>query len=114
MAFSTITVQPQPTPAPQKPVDNAAAASFLGALLLSFYAAGQSKKAMRKMKRKLMWTALKAKFKGLFNKKEGISTRTLLIILIAVLALILLLTVSWPVALVLVLAGILVVLLVIF
>ena len=114
MAFSTISVQPQSKPTTEKPVDNVAAASLLGALLVSFYAAGQSKKALRKMKRKLMWTALKTKFRGLFNKKESISTRTLLIILIAVLALILLLTVSWPVALVLVLAGILVVLLVKF
>ena len=112
MAFSTSTIQPQSKPATELPVDNTGAASLLAALLLSMYAAQKSKKAMRKFKRKLFWTAAKAKVKGLFSKKESISTRTLLIILIAVLALILLLTVSWPVALILLLAGILVVLLI--
>jgi hypothetical protein len=91
MAFSS-TVQPSNTTLPQAPVDHSAAASLLSMLVLSVYAAQKSKKAMRRMKRKFFWTALKLKFASLFSKlKRAASDRTLLYILIGVLLLALLL-----------------------
>lgn len=93
MAFSS-TIQPLQTPAEPTSVNHsgAGAASLLGMLMLSMYAAQKSKKAMRKMKRRFMWTALKLKLKSLFSKtKKAASDRTLLYILIGVLVLALLL-----------------------
>lgn len=89
MAFSS-TIQPVQAPATQNSPDYSAAASILGVLLLSAYAAQKSKKAMRKMKRRLFWTAFKLKLKSLFSKKRATSDRTLLYILLGVLVLALL------------------------
>lgn len=93
--------------------------SLLATLMLTMYAAQKSKKQMRKLKRKAAFTLLKLKMQSalapvtsLFSKKapQSISNRTLLYILLA-LAIIILLFVSWPAAIVLLLLGILLVLL---
>ena len=86
MEFSS-TIQPvQAPPAEKTTTDYSAAASVLSMLVLSVYAAQKSKKAMRKMKRKFMWTAFKLKLKSMFSKaKKAPSDRTLLYILIGVL-----------------------------
>ena len=91
MAFSTSTIQPASKPVAEKQQDNGTiAASLLSLLLLGAYAAGKSKKAFRKMKRRLLWNAFKLKMKSLFGKKD-VSDRTLLLILLAVIVLALLL-----------------------
>jgi hypothetical protein len=87
MTFST-TVQPVSKPLAEKPVDNSTAASLLSMLVLSVYAAHKSKKAMRKMQRKFLWTAFKLKAASLFSKKR-VTDRVLLYILIGVIALVL-------------------------
>jgi len=111
MAFSTTAVQPVNQPVSEKPANSDVLSSLLGALMLSVYAAHKSKKAMRKMRRRLIWSALKMKFKSLFSKK-AISNQTLIYILIGVVALILvfyapiLALVIALVALILILAGV--------
>ena len=91
MAFSTSMTQPVTNTAPVTKTDNATiAASLLSMLLLGAYAAKQSKKSLRKMKRRLMWNAFKLKLKSLFSKKAT-SDRTLLLILLAVICLALIL-----------------------
>jgi len=111
MALSTTTVQPVTQPVSEKPANSDVLSSLLGALMLSVYAAHKSKKAMRKMRRRLIWSALKMKFKSLFSKK-AISNQTLIYILIGVVALILvfyapiLALVIALVALILILAGV--------
>ena len=88
MAFSTTAIQPVTSPAHEKPANSDVLSSLLGALMLSVYAAQKSKKAMRRMKRKMIWTALKLKMKSLFSGR-AISDRTLLYILLGVVALVL-------------------------
>lgn len=88
MAFASTTLQPVSTPVTPKPSGDVTAASLLGMLLLSVYAAQKSKKAMRKMKRKFLWTALKLKLKSLFSHKR-VSDRVLIYILLGVVALVL-------------------------
>jgi hypothetical protein len=88
MAFSTITTQPVTKPVSEKPANNDLLSSLLGVLLLSAYAAGKSKKAMRKMRRQLIWSALKMKMKSLFSKK-AVSDRVLIYILLGIIALVL-------------------------
>ncbi|HEY0356639.1 MAG TPA: hypothetical protein VGC29_10565 [Flavisolibacter sp.] len=89
MAMSTSTIQPVSKPASENTVSNdAAAASLLSMLLLSVYAVQKSKKSMRKMKRRFLWTAFKLKMKSLFSKKR-ISDRVLIYILLGVIALVL-------------------------
>jgi len=120
MAFSTSTATTQPTPVqPSTTNDNSGIASLLATLLLTMYAAQKSKKQMRKLKRKAAFTLLKLKMQSAFapitslfskNKAQSISDRTLLYLLLA-LAIIILLFVSWPAAIVLLLLGILLVLL---
>ena len=111
MAFSTSTVQPAAQPVTEKPSNNDALSSLLGALMLTAYAAHKSKKAMRKMRRQLVWSAFKMKLKSLFSKKV-ISNQVLLYILIGIVALILvfyapiLALIIVLVALILILAGV--------
>jgi len=88
MAFSTTVVQPVNQPVSEKPANNDALSSLLAALMLSVYAAHKSKKAMRKMRRHMVWSALKMKMKSMFSKR-AISDRTLLYILLGVVALVL-------------------------
>ena len=57
-------------------------------MLLALYVARKSKKEFRKLRRKLTFALLKNKIHSLFSHKKGaISTTTLLLILIGVLAL---------------------------
>lgn len=87
--MSTSTIQPVSKPASDNAVgNNAAAASLLSMLLLSVYAVQKSKKTMRKMKRRFLWTAFKLKMKSLFSKKR-VSDRVLLYILLGIIALVL-------------------------
>jgi hypothetical protein len=88
MAFSTTAIQPVNPPVTEKPANTDILSSLLGALMLSVYAAHKSKKAMRKMKRRLLWSALKLKAKSLFSKK-AVSDRVLIYILLGIVALVL-------------------------
>lgn len=89
MAFSTTISQSPVKPSVEKPVDNGTAALF-SMLLLSLYAGKMTKKAYRKMKRQLLWTAFKLKVKSLFSKKKALTDRQLILyIAIGVVALIL-------------------------
>ena len=91
MAFSVTTLQPVSTPPPSATNnENTAAASLLSMLILSVYAANHSKKAVRKLRRRFLWTAFKLKVKSMFSRKKAVSDRQLIIyILIGILALVL-------------------------
>lgn len=88
MAFSTTALQPATKPVSEKPANSDVLSSLLGALMLSVFAVHQGKKAMRKMKRRLVWSALKLKLKSLLSKKT-ISDRVLIYILLGIIALVL-------------------------
>lgn len=88
MALSTITQQTVNTPVNEKPANNDHSAALLSMLLLSVYAAQKSKKAMRKMQRRFLWTAFKLKLKSLFSNKR-VSDRVLIYILVGIVALVL-------------------------
>jgi len=120
MAFASSSVQ-QPHQNTAKPAlsVNDTAAPLLAALVLSVYAAQKSKKQLRKLKRTAIASLLKFKinagisrFKSLFSKNPPaeLSTQTILYILLGI-AVIILLFVSWPAAIVLLLLGILLILL---
>ena len=112
MAFSTTVAHPSTQPVTEKPANSDVLSSLLGALMLSVYAAQKSKKAMRKMRRQLVWSAFKMKMKSMFSRKEHVSNQTLIYILIGVIALILIFVepilalVLALVALILILAGV--------
>ena len=90
MAFSSSTIQPTSKPVSEQPVDNTAKnASLLSLLVLSVYAAQKTKKSLRKLKRKLAWTALKLKIKSLFKKRATSYRQLVLYILLGILALVL-------------------------
>jgi hypothetical protein len=108
MAFSTTAVQPVNQPVSEKPANSDILSSLLGALMLSVYAASKSKKALRKIRRQMVWSALKMKMKSLFSKK-AISNQTLIYILIGVVALILVFY-AWEIALVLALVALILIL----
>lgn len=88
MALTT-TTQPVSTPVQEQPANNPIAdASLLSMLILSVYAANKSKKELRKLKRKFLWTSFKLKMKSLFGGKKAITDRQLVLyIIIGVLAL---------------------------
>lgn len=88
MAFSTTAIQPVTPPPHEKPANSDVLSSLLGALMLSVYAAQKSKKAVRKMRRHMIWLALKLKVKSLFSKKT-VSDRVLIYILLGIIALVL-------------------------
>jgi|SRR4051812_30612747 hypothetical protein len=101
MAFTSTTIQPI-TKHDTNPVSgNEVAASLLLGILLTAYAAKNSKKALRKAKRKLVLTALKMK---LFKKANDISTNTVIWVLLAI-AIIALLIVAPIAALVIAIIG---------
>jgi hypothetical protein len=83
--------------------------SMLAALVLTLYAGQVSRKALRKLKRQAMVSFFKDRVRSFFSPK-AISERTLLYILLGV-AILILVFVSWPVAIALLLLGILLVLL---
>jgi hypothetical protein len=89
MAMSATTLQPVSENIPVNSIGkDAAAASLLSMLLLSVYAAKKSRKSMRKLKRKFLWTAFKLKAKSLFSKKR-VTDRVLIYILLGIIALVL-------------------------
>jgi len=89
MSFTTTTLKPVTKPVSEKPVNTDLSAPLLTLLLLSVYAARKSRKAMRKMKRRLLWKAFKWKLRSMFS--GSISDRTLIYILLGVVLLALLL-----------------------
>lgn len=66
--------------------------ALLSMVIMSVYAINKSKREMRKLKRKFLWTAFKLKAKSFFSMKKAISDQTLIYILIgiAIIALIIL------------------------
>jgi|SRR4051794_13239735 hypothetical protein len=88
MAFTTTTIHTVSTPATEQPVDHTGAASLLSMLVLSVYAAQKSNKNFRKLKRRFLWTAFKLKMKSLFSRKAS-NDNILLYILLGVVALVL-------------------------
>ncbi len=89
MSISSTTIQPVNTPTDNTVVSHdATAASLLTMAVLSVYAAQKSKKSMRRMKRRFLWTALKLKMKSAFSKKR-VSDRVLIYILLGIIALVL-------------------------
>jgi hypothetical protein len=91
MALTTTTT-PVSNPVQEQPSNNAVAeASLLSMLVLTMYAANKSKKELRKLKRKFLWTSFKLKIKSLFSGKKATDRQILLYILIGVLALALIL-----------------------
>ena len=112
MAFSSTTIQPVSHPVAEKSVDHTTTASLLSMLVLSVYAANKSKKNFRKLKRQFLWTTFKLKAKAMFSRKREVSDRTLIYILLAVIALVLVFTypilalIVAAVALILILTGV--------
>jgi hypothetical protein len=102
MALSSTTVQPT-VPVSEKTENHATSASVLSMIVLSVYAAQKSNKNFRRLKRRFLWTAMKLKARSFFTGSKSISDKTLLYILLGVLALILVLLAP-IVALVLVIA----------
>lgn len=101
MAFTSTTVQPIIKHDTHPVFGNEVAASLLLGILLTAYAAKNSKKALRKAKRNLVLTALKMKF---FKKANDTTTNTVIWVLLAV-AIIALLIVAPIAALVLAIIG---------
>jgi len=89
MAFSTSTIQAIDQPAPEKSVDNSTMASLLSMVVLSMYAANKSKKNFRKLKRRFLWTSFKLKAKAMLTGKKEVSDKTLIYILLGVIAIVL-------------------------
>jgi hypothetical protein len=102
MAFTSTTIQPVTKHNSHKVSGNEVAASLLLGILLTAYAAKNSKKALRKAKRKLLLTALKMKLSKKANNE--LATNTIIWILLAV-AIIALLIVAPIAALVLAIIG---------
>src|SRR5438309_1454596 len=91
MAFNTSIIQPSNKQIIEKPKENNYPASLLSMIVLSVYAAHQSKKSFRKLKRKFVWTAFKLKFKSMFSRKaDGVSRNVIIYIILGVLILALL------------------------
>ncbi len=112
MAFSSNTIQEVSKPVSQKLTDHSATASALSMLVLTVYAAKKSRKTFKKLKRHFLWTTFKLKAKALLKGDRQVSDRTLIYILLAVIALVLVFTypilalVVAAVALVLILTGV--------
>lgn len=88
MTFTTTTVHPANKPVTEKH-GNDPSSALLSMLMLSVYAAQKSKKAMHKLQRRFMWTALKLKVKSLFSKKQARNDHLLIYILLGIVALVL-------------------------
>jgi hypothetical protein len=89
MALNSISVQPQqPQEHPTASTVTNSAAALMG-MLLALYIAAKGTREFRKLKRKLGFTLLKNKIRSMLSRKgkRAISTTTLLLILIGVLAL---------------------------
>lgn len=75
----------------EKPASNTTAeATLLSMLILTVYAGSQSKKAMRRLRRKFLWTAFKLRLRSLFSPRRSRQDRMLLYILLGILFIVLL------------------------
>jgi hypothetical protein len=82
MAFiSTVTQVERPTTPSSRQPSNNISDVLLSMILLSMYGAQMSKKAVRKLKRKLFFTSLKLKLKSMF-KPRNVSDRTLIYVIL--------------------------------
>jgi len=108
MALNTTIVQPVSTAPSVKTNQATDVTGLLSMLLLSVYAAGKSKKQLRKLKRQFVWNTFKLKIKSLFQR-TAISDRTLIYILLGV-ALLALLFIEPIAALVVVLVALILIL----
>jgi len=117
MAFSSfITVQPKHQT--EQPTAFTHTASVLAALLIAMYATQKSKKQLRKLKRKLVFSYLKEnllqrlnKFRSVFSKKKAPPSDTTLLYILLALLVIILIFVEPIVAIAVLLLGILLILL---
>lgn len=84
MAFASTTLQPSNKESQPENVFNGtgAVASVLSAVVLSIYAGQQSRKQLRKLRRKMSWLLLKQKVNSLFSS-QSISDRQLIIYILA-------------------------------
>ena len=87
MALTSISVQPQQQQEHSTASGATNSAAALMGMLLALYLAHKSKREFRKLRRKLTFALLKTKIHSMFSGKRAISTTTLLLILIGVLAL---------------------------
>jgi hypothetical protein len=108
MALNTTIVKPVESTPTAKPDYTAEGSALLSMLMLSVYAAGKSKKSLRKLKRQFAWNTLKLKVKSFFDRK-AVSDRTLIYILLGV-ALLALLFIEPIAALVVVLVALILIL----
>jgi hypothetical protein len=82
MTFTTLSVDvKQPSGNSTSTNVNSADAALMG-MMLTLYLANKSKKEIRKWKRKLTWSLIKAKFNSMFSRKKDLSNTTLLYILL--------------------------------
>jgi len=89
MALTSISVKPQTQEHSTTSTVTNSAVALMG-LLLAMYVAGKGTREFRKLKRKLGFALLKNKIRSMFSRKGNkgaISTTTLLLILVGVLAL---------------------------
>jgi len=108
MALNTTIVQPVDSAPIAKPSSATDVSGLLSMLILSVYAAGKSKKQLRRLKLQFAWKAMKLKVKSFFNRK-AVSDRTLIYILLGV-ALLALLFIEQIAALVVVLVALILIL----
>ena len=108
MALNTTIIKPVESVPNAKPNHATDVSGLLSMLMLSVYAAGKSKKGLRKLKRQFAWNALKLKMKSLFDR-SAVSDRTLIYILLGV-ALLALLFIEPIAALVVVLVALILIL----
>jgi hypothetical protein len=94
MALNTSTIQPKTTDTSTNSIAANDMTALMSMIVLTVYTANKSKRQMRKLKRRFMWTAFKLKMKSMFSKRD-ISSRTLIYILLAVAFLALLAINAW-------------------
>ncbi|RYY86138.1 MAG: hypothetical protein EOO15_15260 [Chitinophagaceae bacterium] len=89
MSLSPSTLQQPAAPTPT-PVLTTEPSAMLAAAVLSVYAANLSRRQLRRLKRKAIWSLAKAKVKSFFGIRDtNISTRTLIYILLGLVVIIL-------------------------
>ena len=85
MALTATATQPVTPPARPSAITYDALTPVLAAAILAAYGVHNSRKAFRKMKRRMVGAMLKQKIASFFSRRaEGISTKTLIYILLAV------------------------------
>ncbi|RYY40819.1 MAG: hypothetical protein EOO08_06735 [Chitinophagaceae bacterium] len=87
LCLSTLQQPAAPTPSP---VVSTEPSALLAAAVLSVYAANMSRRQLRRLKRKAVWSLTKAKVRSWFGSRDtAISTRTLLYIILGLVVVIL-------------------------